>query len=236
MPADCTASVCKRNAGLRCDAADLVDRLERAEFVVGVHHGDQHGVRPQRAADIVRVHNAIAADRHAGDFDASPFERLAGVQHRMMLDGRGDDVARLRAGALSTHAKNGGVIGLGAAAGEDDFARTRADQCGDRFARTLDGSARALAEGMDRVGIAEFAAEKYGSIAARTAGSHGRGGVMVEVSAMHDCQSGAVPVGAALSSQNSGRGCGNQGGGVAGVGCLYRTLRSFAHPGRMVSG
>ena len=40
----------KANIGFGGDAADFLDGLDGAEFVVGVHHADENGFRPERAA------------------------------------------------------------------------------------------------------------------------------------------------------------------------------------------
>ena len=61
------------------------------------------------------------------DFDAQPLEAAATFQHGGMFDRAGDDVAR----AISRgqrDAPDRHAVGLGAAAGEDDFARLGADQ------------------------------------------------------------------------------------------------------------
>ena len=43
----------KRHARFTGDLCDLGNRLDRAELVIGMHHRDQHGLRPQSAANIV---------------------------------------------------------------------------------------------------------------------------------------------------------------------------------------
>ena len=62
-------------------------------------------------------------DRHERGLPAAPGERLERVQDRLVLDGAGDQVAP--AGRLERlgRAADGEVVGLGAAAGEDDFGR-----------------------------------------------------------------------------------------------------------------
>ena len=39
------------------DGRDLTDRLDGAEFIVGVHDADEHGVRTQCVPDIVGIHD-----------------------------------------------------------------------------------------------------------------------------------------------------------------------------------
>ena len=85
--------------GFGGDAADFFDGLDRAEFIVRVHHADENCFRAQRAANIFGIDDAVAADGHVGDVDALRFERLAGIEDGVMLDGCGDDVlARSRRG------------------------------------------------------------------------------------------------------------------------------------------
>ena len=55
------------NVSLGGDFADLFDRLKHAGFIVGHHNGDEPGIRPQRAADVVGSDLAEAVDRNIGD-------------------------------------------------------------------------------------------------------------------------------------------------------------------------
>ncbi len=61
------------------DAADFFERLDGAEFVVGVHDGDQNGFRPDGAAQFLEVNLAFEIGRQIGDAHAFFFERLASV-------------------------------------------------------------------------------------------------------------------------------------------------------------
>ena len=83
-------------------------------------------------------------------------------------------------------AENGVVVGFGAAAGEDDFLRAGADQGGDLFAGGFDGGAGLLAEGVDGGGVAVIARE-IGKHGVENFGVDGRGGVVIEVDAVHVC-------------------------------------------------
>ena len=84
-------------------------------------------------------------------------ERLAGVEDRLVLGGRGDDVVALLLVELDD-ALDREVVGLGRAAGEDDLLRLGADQARDLLARVVDGllglpAERVVAAG----GVAELA-------------------------------------------------------------------------------
>src|SRR5215470_3149026 len=60
----------KVNIGILCDAANFFERLHSAELVVGVHDGDQHGFRPERATEIFKIDQAILVDVQVRDVHA----------------------------------------------------------------------------------------------------------------------------------------------------------------------
>ena len=68
----------KEDVVLRGDLADLFERLDGAEFVVGVHDGDERGLRADGIADGFGIDQAVLIDGEVGDFDratCSPFPR-----------------------------------------------------------------------------------------------------------------------------------------------------------------
>ena len=67
-------------------------------------------------------------DRQIGHRAAQSFEKPAGFDDRRMLDRRGDDVIALVA-KREERALEGEVVGLAAAAGEDDLVAVAAEQC-----------------------------------------------------------------------------------------------------------
>jgi len=78
----------KEDVVLCGDTANLFEGLHSAEFVVGVHKGDQGGLRSDRIADGFGVDHAVRIDGKVSDFDGLAvasggatffFERLAGV-------------------------------------------------------------------------------------------------------------------------------------------------------------
>jgi hypothetical protein len=77
------------------------------------------------------------------------------------------------------------VVGFGAAAGEDDFLGAGADEGGDLFAGGFDGSAGALAGGVDGGSVGKFA-RKIGEHGVEHFRLGGRGGVEIEVDAVHE--------------------------------------------------
>ena len=117
------------------------------------------------------INDPFAAHGNVGDFDAAFFERLSGVEHGMVLDGRGDDVLVLASCDAADHAEEREIVGFGAAAGENDFAGLRPSKRGHR--------ARAFPRRRGRAGRRNESSWrcrirwKYGSMASRTAGSTG---------------------------------------------------------------
>ena len=98
------------------DLSNLLDGLQDAGFVVCHHDRDQLCVWAQGAADVVGIDQAATVDGNVGDFASHGLEMLAGVQHRMMFDGRTDYMV-----PGAGQARDGQIVSLGAAAGEDDF-------------------------------------------------------------------------------------------------------------------
>ena len=86
---------------------------------------------------LVEADAAVLLHRQVGDAVAVLLEPLAGVDDRLVLGDRGDDVVALLAVHLGD-ALDREVVGLGRAAREDDFLRVRADEIGDLLARLLD--------------------------------------------------------------------------------------------------
>ena len=169
----------KINVGFGGDLANLLDGLQDAGFVVRHHDGDELGVRAQGAADVVGINQAAAIHGDVGDFASHRFQMLAGVQHRMMLDGRTDYVV-----SGTGQARDGEVIALGAAAGEDDFRGPAPEQRRHRFACALDCRPRLLPVMVDGRRVAEVLREvrPHGL---ENLGQHWGGGVVVEIDSAH---------------------------------------------------
>ncbi len=149
----------EENALFLGDFADFFDGLNDADFVVGVHDGDQNRFRRDGLAQIVEIDAAVFLHRQIGDLVAVFLEALAGIEHGLVLGDLRDDVIAL----LAVHfgdALDGQVIRLGGAAGEDDLFRRGVDQLGDLGARDLDGLFGGPAESVVAAGgVAEFLGE-----------------------------------------------------------------------------
>ena len=81
------------------------------------------------ALQVGRIDQPVAADRQLGHRHAQPLQLPATSQDGRMLDGAGDQMGAGKSGRQQ-HALQGQVVGLGAAAGEDDFAGLGAEQVG----------------------------------------------------------------------------------------------------------
>jgi hypothetical protein len=72
---------------------NLVDRLNDAGFVIGMHHADQQGIGAQGVADDRGVHPSPAIRPDMRDFESAPFEFRQRLEHGMMLNRSRYDVA-----------------------------------------------------------------------------------------------------------------------------------------------
>ena len=173
------------------------DGLQRADLVVGQHDGNQNRLVRQAVAHRLRVHDAAFVHRHVGNFVTLPFEGAAGVQDGRMLDLRRDQVAPAFPVCLR-HPLDNGVVGLGAAAAEDDRRGGRAQHFRHRVAGVVDGHARPPAVPVHTRRVAERLALKR-QHRIQYLREHRRRGVVVHVHVSH------VVGGAAQASSSSCR-------------------------------
>ncbi|MNM95059.1 hypothetical protein D3C81_1074840 [compost metagenome] len=109
--------------------ADGGDVVDGADFVVHVHDRNQDGVVAQRRLDHRRGDDAVFAGLEVGDLEAFALELAGGVQHRLVLDLRGDQVLALAAVEVRSPLDRQ-VVGLGGTGGPDNLARVGIDQLG----------------------------------------------------------------------------------------------------------
>ena len=76
---------------------DLFHRHDHAGLIVGVHHGDQNGVRTNRGFKYRRINATSSINRQHGNFRANAFQIVTGIQHRFVFNRCGDDVLPLAA-------------------------------------------------------------------------------------------------------------------------------------------
>ena len=129
-------------------------RVDDADFVVGVHQGNQGSAAGDGLRHRLRRNQPVGVHRQIGHLEAARLQGLADVQHGVMFDGGGDDMV---AGFLQggSHALDGGVVGFGAAAGEHHLAVAAAQHAGHPLPRLIQGVARLLPHGVDAGGVAE---------------------------------------------------------------------------------
>jgi hypothetical protein len=113
-------------------AADRMQIDARSDLVVGVHERNEHplplGVLKQ-VLQVSEVRLAVRLELHPVHLGGTGIADGVGREfHRMVLNGTGDDVldAQVAHGSVQYH-----VVRLGAAAGEDDLARSAMQEPGD---------------------------------------------------------------------------------------------------------
>ena len=79
----------KINAAFPAQFPDLFERLNHADFIVGVHDRHQNRLRPQVFLQAVDINKAVRADRQVRHGKALRFKPFAGIQDAIMLN-RGD--------------------------------------------------------------------------------------------------------------------------------------------------
>ena len=87
--------MCRTIPRLLGDLRDLLERLDDAGLVVGVHHADEDGVFVDALGQCRDVHDAVCGHRAVGHPEALALQSFAGVKDRVMLDGGSDDVIAL---------------------------------------------------------------------------------------------------------------------------------------------
>ena len=82
----------EQHALFPADRADLRDGQDGADLVVGVHGGDQAGVRPDGVRHLLGGDGAGGAHRQQLDLKALLLQLFQGVENGVVLKGGGDDV------------------------------------------------------------------------------------------------------------------------------------------------
>ena len=144
----------QQHAAVFAEPADLRQRLDGADFVVGQHDGDEDRVvadRRGQALDFDQSGPRIGRMNHRQqrNLESSPRSAASGSSTA------GCSVATLmiclpRGGLPFGHAANRQVVALRRPARQDDFFRPRADGRGDSVAGIFDGILGRRAEGMAR--------------------------------------------------------------------------------------
>ena len=138
----------EQHARRAADCADLADRQNGADLVVGVHDGNQARVLADGVFHLLRRHGADGANGEQFDLEALFFELLERVQHGVVLECGRNDVLFALALAEASGGENGLIVGLAAAGGEVNFARGSVQAFCDAVARAEQRPGRLLADGM----------------------------------------------------------------------------------------
>ena len=163
--------------------ADFLNGLDGADFIVGGHDGDQDGLVRNGLLHILYPHAAKLVHRQVSHLKALLFQPGAGMQHRVMLDGAGDDVVALIPSGEG-RALDGPVVALGAAGSEVDFLGLGADGPSHLPAGGIHGAAGVAAGGVDAGGVAE-ALGKVGQHGLQHFGRNGGGCRVVKINSVH---------------------------------------------------
>ncbi len=164
----------KSHTGLSRDRRDLFYRLDRPQFVISVHHGNENGVRTQCRAYVIGIDNPIRS--HA---DIRRIELPTNIQHRGMLNRRSYNMS-----ALASDTEDREIIRLRAAAGKHNLARIAMQKSRDLPPRHFEPLLRDLPMMMDTGGVAiHFGHRRQEGF--ENLRRHRCRGVMVEVKAMH---------------------------------------------------
>jgi hypothetical protein len=194
----------ERDAGGAGDHGNLLDGLDDARLIVGVHDRDQPGVRPQLPAHVFGIDPSATIDRQVAHLMAQRLQESARRQDGRVFDLRRDDVDRLRPSGLAAvppaeqrsrqgteaarlpldsrspgDSLDGQIVRLGAGAGEDNFLGLGVDQIGHLSPRLLHQLPCLFAEGVQTGWVAKNVQVPNDSLFHFR--GQGRGGVVVEV-------------------------------------------------------
>jgi len=164
---------------------DLLDRLERADLVVGPHHRDQRDAcRVALDGGAQRVEVEATEPVHGQQLDVGavlgrqPVQR---VQDGVVLDGGREDpgATRVRGTTCPEDPLEGQVVGLGAAGGEHHLTRPAVQRLRDRLPRLLDHPAGVPPGRVQRARVADVVQVLGHRLDRRR--HHRRGGGVVEI-------------------------------------------------------
>ena len=120
------------------DPADLLYRLDGSDLVIGKHDGNENGIRTDGPLQLVQLQDAVLVHAHICDLKSSFLQIFAGVKHRVMLNGGGDDMLSLLRISLGS-CLDGPVVALRSPRGKIDLIVRRAEAFGDDFPNPVHG-------------------------------------------------------------------------------------------------
>ncbi len=128
MRADLADTLCRvgmnKHVVVVADFGDVSNRLDDADFIVGVHHTDHQRFGTKRGFDVLGRDNPLRVARQNGDRHSATSQVLCRLDDRWMLDGRNDQVpfgAGRSGQPVLEGSDHGQIVRFGAAGGEDHF-------------------------------------------------------------------------------------------------------------------
>ena len=110
---DCLNSIrMEYNAFFLTNCTNLCNWLNGTDFVVGIHNGNHCSIFPNGIPYILRIYQAICADRQIRYGKAFLFQILAGVQNSMMLKHRSNQMLLATLGSPFHVSFNRPVVGF----------------------------------------------------------------------------------------------------------------------------
>ena len=109
------------------DFSDLPDRLDGADFIVGIHDGHKAGILADRGFHLGRHDQSVFMYVQEGDFKALLFQSFQCMQHRVMFKGGGDDMHFAFRPADFSGGTDRLIVRFASAGSEGDFARIGSD-------------------------------------------------------------------------------------------------------------
>ena len=151
----------KDGAPLPRDGGQLRDRLNRPDFVVGVHDRDEGGIIRQGVPQRVGRHDTACIHRQERRPPTPSAQSLHRVQNRLVLDGARDDVPA--SGRLESLSKppDGDVVAFGPAARKYNLGWIRTKQVGNLGSSFVEERLGSLPKMVNARRVAEFLAQ-YG--------------------------------------------------------------------------
>ena len=172
------------DAGTFQEGGDFGDRLDGADFVVGVVNADQGEVVAEEAVQVAEVDDAVLVDAEIVDVGAAvAAEILGGAQDGVVFDAGNDEAITTGLLAGDGSAFDGQVGAFAAAAGEDELAGLAAKNGGDAGAGVFEGVASDAGFGIEAGGVVAVLGEEREHGGEDGLGDRSGGGV-VEVDAV----------------------------------------------------
>ena len=120
------------------DLTDFTDRLDRADFIVGVHDRHETGILANGCFRLRGTDYAIFMDIKKGDLKTFLLQRFQRVQHGMMFKCCRNDVHFAVLFSDGCNGTDGLVVGLAPAGSESDFFGGRTDYRSDFLPRLFE--------------------------------------------------------------------------------------------------